>query len=65
MATRGSENKNRGPTVSDAIYSGKLARFMRENPDVAEWACQKFQTRQSREELEALMHIALAPLKQS
>ncbi|OGG40286.1 hypothetical protein A2118_02280 [Candidatus Kaiserbacteria bacterium GWA2_50_9] len=55
------EFRNCGPTLTDTIFADKLARFMKENPDVAEWACRKFETAQGRKELEALMHVALLP----
>lgn len=48
-----------GPTPTDVIYASKLAKFLSENPELAEWLCEKFKTPQGRSELEALTRIEL------
>jgi hypothetical protein len=48
-----------GPTPADMIYAAKLAKFLSENPQLAEWLCEKFKTAQGRNELEALTRIEL------
>lgn len=48
-----------GPSPTDVIYASKLAKFLNENPQLAEWLCEKFKTAQGRNELEALTRIEL------
>jgi len=59
MATKNTAVVHNMPMPADTIYAWKLAKFLRENPELAEWICEKFKTTRGRNELEALIRIEL------